>query len=326
MRLILTAALALAAVSAGCRKADHAAHEQSGVWQCPMHPEIVRDKPGDCPICGMALVKVDKPEEPASEAGDRADVTVSAQRRQLIGVTTGQVELRDLERRIDAPARVAYDPGLYAAIEEHRQALAAGGGIARSTRMKLRLLGLSDAQVDQLSRGGSASGLVLGQAGSSVWVYAEIYEADANLVKPGHAVELTTPALAGERFETKVASIDPVINPVTRTARARALLANPHGRFRPEMYLKAQIRVPLGRKLAVPRDAVLDTGDRQLVFVDRGEGRLEPREVSLGEEAGDWRVVRSGLSVGEAVVTSANFLIDSESRSRAAARAFHSGH
>ena len=322
MRLLLAAVLAFALLPSGCKKADHAQHQKE-VWQCPMHPEIVRDRKEDCPICGMDLVKVDQAEEEPSGPAGRVELTVTPERRQLIGLTTGQVELRDLERRIEAPARVAYDPALYSALEEHRQAVAAGGGIARSTRMKLRLLGLSDAQIDALSTGDSSSGLVLGQAGSSVWVYAEVYEADANLVKPGQTIELTTPALPGETFETKVASVDPVINPVTRTARARALLPNPKGRFRPEMYLKARIKVPLGKRLAVPGDAVLDSGDRQLVFVDRGEGRLEPREVTLGDEAGEWRIVRSGLSVGEAVVTSANFLIDSESRSRAAAKAFH---
>lgn len=345
-------AAGFAAFFNGCKKSAHEGHEGHAghepqaaktvtVYQCPMHPEIVRDRPGECPICHMKLAPVERepeaPREPA--AADRVAVQVPPQRRQLIGVTLGVAEVIDMERFIRASARVAFDPELYSALEEYRQAAQAAAAlpaeasaeakaltrsILNSTRMKLRLLGLSDAQLDRAVQGSgeSARGLVIGRQGGSVWVYADVYEYEVNLVKPGQDMEISSPALPGESYSAKVASVDPVINPATRTARVRAEIKNPRGQFRPEMYLEARIRVPLGRKLTVPRDAVLDTGTRRLVFLAGEDGRLTPTDVLLGVESEGHVEVRSGVEEGDEVVASANFLIDAESRFKAAAESF----
>lgn len=309
------------------------ASASSTVYMCPMHPRIVRDEPGKCPICQMDLSAVSQAGRGAASAVEgRAAVRVPAERRQQIGVTFGSVETRDLERVLRASGRVAYDPELYSAIEEHRQALetaralpdrGVAGSILRSTKMKLRLLGLSETQIEELAEKprGAESSLVLGRAGGSVWVYAEVYEHEMNLVKAGQAMEITSPALPGEVHRARVLAVDSVVNPLTRAARVRAELSNPLGRFKPGMYVQANIRIPMGRRLALPREAVLDTGERQIVFVAEGE-LFEPREVRLGAEAEGFLVVIEGLKEGERVVTSANFLIDSESQYQAALEAF----
>lgn len=303
------------------------------LWQCPMHPEIVRKEPGDCPICHMKLQPVERgPETPTGRAAARAGFDLTPERRQLIGVRLVAAEAMELSRTVRAPGRIAYDPGLYSALEEHRLAVeavrSAPGAVSsreilQSTRMKLRLLGLSDDQIDRAdaSPRESSRGLVLGGTGSSVWVYAAVYERDLSLVKAGQEIEIDVPAYPGERFKSKVAAVDSVINPGTRTARVRAQIADKSGRLLPEMYLHVRIKVPLGRRIAIPRDAVLDTGERTIVFKVTGE-RFEPVPVVLGAEADDWVEVKEGIVAGDAVVASANFLIDSEAQFRAAAEQF----
>lgn len=325
---------------------ESAAQKSRTLYQCPMHPEIVREKPGQCPICHMELQPIESKEEAAaSSAGkshDRAAVRLSADRQQLIGVTFGVVEKMELVKVIRASGRVAFDPNLYSAIEEHKQAVQTAESfpkdasseartlaqsIVRSTRMKLRLLGLSERQIDEIASrsNDSARGLVIGRPGGKVWVYADVYENEVNLVKPGQVMEVSSPANPGLVQQSKVIAVDPVINPMTRTARVRAEIANVAEQLRPEMYLHVSIKAPLGRKLAIPREAVLDTGERKIVFLVEEDGSFTPIDVVLGSEVEGYYEVRSGLSEGAKIVTSANFLIDSESRMRAAAESFR-GH
>jgi len=117
-----------------------------------------------------------------------------------------------------------------------------------------------------------------------------------------------------------VKAVDSIVNSDTRTLRVRVSVPNPHGELKPEMYLSATIHAALGRKLAIPDSAVLDTGVRQLVYVQTAPGQFEPRELKVGHEASGYYEVVSGVKEGENVVTSANFLIDSESKIRAASQ------
>jgi Cu(I)/Ag(I) efflux system membrane fusion protein len=119
-----------------------------------------------------------------------------------------------------------------------------------------------------------------------------------------------------------VAAVDPILSAASRTARVRARVATPDESLRLETFVHARIEVSLGELLAVPEEAVLHTGDHAVVFVVEGEGTFEPRSVRLGRDAAGYYEVLSGLAEGERVVTSANFLIDSESRFRAALAAF----
>jgi Cu(I)/Ag(I) efflux system membrane fusion protein len=120
--------------------------------------------------------------------------------------------------------------------------------------------------------------------------------------------------LPGETFTGKAIYIYPYLDPQTRTAKARFEFANPHGKLKPEMFANVEINVPLGTNLAVAEGAIIDTGTRKVVIVDRGAGYLEPREIRTGVKAGGFFEVMDGLKEGERVVTSANFLIDSESK------------
>ena len=153
---------------------------------------------------------------------------------------------------------------------------------------------------------------------SQVWAQAEAHESDLSRVRLGMPVTMTLKALANRAVEGRVAFIDPVLDPRTRTAKVRLVFKNPRGELRPEMYGEVVFHTRERQGIRVPSDAVLDSGDRKVVFVALGEGRFEPREITTGDSAGDELEVRSGLKAGEKVVVRANFLVDSESRLKAA--------
>jgi membrane fusion protein, copper/silver efflux system len=156
-----------------------------------------------------------------------------------------------------------------------------------------------------------------------VWVVLDIAERDLAQVAVGTKVTIRPRALAGQSFGGTVALVYPHLNAATRTARIRIEVPNPDELLRPEMYVDADIEAGTpGPVLAVPEGAVLDSGARQAVLVDKGEGRFEPREVKLGRRGGGFVEITDGLSEGEAVVTSANFLIDAESNLKAALKGF----
>lgn len=150
---------------------------------------------------------------------------------------------------------------------------------------------------------------------STVWIEAEVFEKDLALVREGQEARVTFRSYPGERFPARVTYVFPSVSVGTRTGRVRLELSNPDGRLKPGMYAEVRLTAPLDREaITVPQTAVLETGERSLVFVRRpGDGALVPRAVRTGFEAGDRLAVLEGLAVGEEVVSSAAFLVDAES-------------
>ena len=159
---------------------------------------------------------------------------------------------------------------------------------------------------------------------STVWVIAEVFEQDLANVRIGQEATITLRAYPGRTFKGRVAFIYPTVGETTRTAKVRIEIPNPDDKLKADMYATLEIASPLGRRnvLAVPESAVLDNGVRQVVLVVHGEGRFEPRTVKLGARADDYVEVIEGVSDGEPVVVSANFLIDAESNLKAALSGF----
>ena len=161
---------------------------------------------------------------------------------------------------------------------------------------------------------------------SSMWVMAEIYEQDLAYVKVGDAARVTVNAWPEQPVEGRVTFIYPTVGKESRTAKFRIEVANHDGRLRADMAAAVEIATPLdGSRLAVPDSAVIDSGLRRVVLVERGEGRYEPRPVKRGARADGWVQVLDGLAAGEKIVTQATFLIDAESNIRAALAAFTAG-
>jgi Cu(I)/Ag(I) efflux system membrane fusion protein len=152
-----------------------------------------------------------------------------------------------------------------------------------------------------------------------VWIQADVYEHDLPHLKVGQPVEVTVPYLPGRTYAGRVTYIYPDLEGATRTGRIRIEIPNRKLELKPDMYAEVRFEVKGGARLQVPHEAVIYTGPRRLVFVDLGDGRLEPREVKLGIATDDAYEVLDGVREGERVVTSGNFLIAAESRIRSAA-------
>ena len=149
---------------------------------------------------------------------------------------------------------------------------------------------------------------------SSVWIIADIYENELPLIKPGETAQISLSSLPGKELSAKIEFVYPTLSGEAQTAKVRLTVPNPGGRLKPQMFTNVEIKAGMGKRLAVPDDAVLDTGTRSIVYVDKGDGNFEPREVKLGLHADGYREVLSGLKNGEKVARAATFLIDSEAQ------------
>ncbi len=455
LALLVLAAGAAGAVylwnGAGTASTSHQTATQR--YHCPMHPTMVSDRPGDCPICGMRMVPIeagevaaqesegpvkktlyrstmnpaeisDRPgkdsmgmemvpveiEEPAAghRAGlpGRAVVKISAGKQQLIGVKTSLVKRQHLTRTIRTVGRVTFDetrlhhvhtkvsgwiehlytdttgalvkkgqplltlysPELVASQQEYLLALrardrmatgsldsvrAAGDELVASARKRLLLFDLAEEQIAALETSGEAprtttlyapmSGHVISKNVSHgeridpgtalldladlshVWVLADVYEYELPFVSQEQKASMTLSYLPGRTFDGKVTFIYPVLTEATRTVKVRLEFDNPDLILKPEMYAQVELFSDLGEKLVSPDSAVISTGERDIAFVDRGDGYFEPRELRLGARLPDAVEVLEGLSEGERVLTSGNFLVDSESKMKAALSAAGGG-
>ena len=222
-----------------------------------------------------------------------------------------------------------------------------GNFLAESARRRLKLWDISDAQIKALEESREPqktltlyspfTGYVLekminkGQfvdAGmaiykiadlSTIWVIADIYEYELPLIRLGQAARVRLSYLPGKEFATKIDYIYPALSGESRTARVRLVMPNPGGSLMPQMFTNIEITIDLGKRLAVPDAAVIDTGERKIVYVDKGEGNFEPREVVTGLRADKMVEVLQGLKEGDRVASTANFLIDSEAQLRGVA-------
>ena len=236
-----------------------------------------------------------------------------------------------LARRLDRTVGQSAVPGVPSS----------SGELLAAARRRLRLWDVSDAQIDDVLRTGRsrrtitlyspATGVVTDkkvtqgqavQAGtelyvvadlSSVWVDAQVRESDAADLRVGSGADLEFATYPGRAYKGRVTFLYPTVAEQTRSLRARIAIANADGRLKPGMYATVRLSSPTRSALTVPRSAVLQTGERAVVFVDQGRGVLRPMDVVTGRTAGEYVEVLSGLAPGQRVVTSAQFLLDSES-------------
>jgi len=221
-----------------------------------------------------------------------------------------------------------------------------GSTLADSARRRLLLWDMSPVDIDRVVRSGKperdviirspVDGVVLTKNAlqgtrvmptdtlyeigdlSHVWILADVYEFDLPYVRVGQTAQVTFSSIPGRSWTGRVTFVSPTLDDKTRTAKVRLELDNPAGLLRPDMYAEVILQEPVGMAVAVPDSAVLQTGTRSIAFVDRGNGVFEPREVRTGVKANGYYEIKSGISAGETVAVDANFLIDSESRLKAA--------
>lgn len=157
---------------------------------------------------------------------------------------------------------------------------------------------------------------------STVWVYANVPQVDVGRLRPGDHAQVSVDAYPGRKFSARIDQILPDVDLTTRTVRVRLVMSNPGVALKPGMYVNVDIAAPLGRQLVVPASGVLQAGSRQIAFIDRGQGLLEPREIETGPTLDDSVVVLKGLKAGDRIVSSANFLVDSEAQLQSAMGGF----
>jgi RND family efflux transporter MFP subunit len=379
------------------------------VYFCPMHPTTVSEKPGECPICQMNLEPIPDVLKagwgraaaagPAAGVAGRAPLALSPERRALLGVRSEEVREARVDRAIRTVGRVAvderrmahvhtkfegyveklyvdftgkhvrkgdallaiYSPELVATQQEYLLALRAqkqlgtsqipsvaqgGASLAEAAKERLRLWGISPADIADIERTGivrrtfdlhaevsgfvTVKNVVQGMRVmpadtvfeiadlSHVWVLADVFESDLRSIRLGMPATVTLPYEPGREWRGRVANIAPTLDGMTRTVKVRIDVANQGGALKPDMFGDVLLDAGSGTGLVVPDGAVIDAGDRRLVLIDRADGTLEPRAIEVGAKTADGYVVLRGLAKGERVVTTANFLLDSESSLKAA--------
>ncbi|MBU0571652.1 MAG: efflux RND transporter periplasmic adaptor subunit [Candidatus Omnitrophica bacterium] len=304
-----------------------------------------------CPICGMPLKKISK-KESDNLRGVISKVEIKGEQAKLAGVKTEPLRKLHLFKEIRTVGKVAYDPQLAIAQEELVSGLKAldkmgeksipeikerAASLVESSKRKLELLGLNTEQIKELEKTRTIeTSFILPE--EKMWIYGEIYEYELSWVRIGEQVSVTTASIPGEEFKGVISSLNPVVNPKTRSLIFRAQVDNPDLKLKPEMYVDIIIMSMLSSDsntevLAVPKEAVLDTGMRKIVWVDKGDGKYEGKEIAIGSEAvaiidgreSKFYQVVKGLSEGEKVVTKSNFLIDSQSQLSGTAASAYGG-
>lgn len=383
---------------------------EGDIYTCPMHPQIVQDRPGQCPICGMDLVKKSElGKDEVSTDHDLGNVNVSTvklspSQQVLANVQTEKVKTMTFQGEktfngyvkinetkfahistavsgkivnmfvnfegqvvrkgqkvleIYSPELVSTQKEYLLALDNFNQVKTSGNRIAidqaqslvNSGKERLRLWEVTQGQIEELERTREVktttiqysrySGVVtkkLVHVGhwaspgedildiadlSTVWVVANIYESDIQYIKSGQTADIYSSAFPDDMIRAKINFINPVFNPDSRTLEVRIDVNNRDMMLRPDMYVKVKINTYATQTIGVPKNAVIRTGEHNIVYIEKEPGLYEPREVSISYEQDGYYAIASGLQEGEVVVVSGGFLIDSETQIQ---KGFTSGH
>ncbi|MEO0115066.1 MAG: efflux RND transporter periplasmic adaptor subunit [candidate division WOR-3 bacterium] len=273
-------------------------------WTCSMHPTVKSDKPGDCPICGMDLIPIYR--------GAAGQIRIEESVKTALKIKSAPVIRRELVKRIQIPGRVAKDDELYLAEQEYLSVYSMGGELAKSAKLRLKLLGLSDSALNPIIKSGEPDQSLIFPSSKRAWVLAEVYEPDIGLIKTGQKVSVKLVSYPEKIFSGKIQAIEPMLNPQTRSVKTRILIEKPGQELTFDTYAEVEIQIPLGEMLVIPNSAIIDTGKRKIVYLETEPNQYEARTIKTGIETDEYVAVLEGLQEGERVVVAGNFLLDSQ--------------
>lgn len=330
----------------GVKEEGHCPHCDEGKPDenciCGRHTVVMKGQEMNCPVCGRPLKKLEPEELAKVDKSIVSRVGLREDQVKLAGLVLERARKYHLSKTIRTVGKVAFDPELAIAQEEFITALETQEKVSKSpdvdvinraqdivnkSKLRLRLLGLGGDEIKELENSRKAqTSLILPE--DKAWIYAEIYEYDIGWVKEGETAKVASIAFPGEEFKGIIKAITPVLDPATRSVKARIVVDNPEKKLKPEMYVDVVIErmyvAPDGTHevLALPREAILDTGARKLVYIQAKEGEYLGKEVRVGPEGVanvEGRELRlypilSGLNEGDLFVRKGNFLIDSQSQ------------
>lgn len=383
--LLIPFIISLLFISA-CSDSDNSNKGNSDYWTCTMHPQVHKDGPGACPICGMDLIKkvVDDTADVSTKSDMEGMLSLTADRQILANVSTITIKNERLIKELSAysyldfveqnrktiPAKFngrierlfvektgdyinkgqslfeIYSPDLVQAQNEYLIALSnnkdGNNSLVEASKKKLELFGLTTKQIQDIENSAKinltltyyspVSGTVLEkkvQEGmyvnegtaiyevaelSTLWNLAEVNEADLSSIKIGSKVKLKVKAYPGEEFTGKVTFIYPVVNSQTRTVKVRSEFSSKNNKLKPQMYGETIFSAAEGTGLLIPADAVIFSGNRNVVWVKTSDGMFKGHTVEVGQKFGNKYQILSGLNEGDEVAASGGFLIDSESQ------------
>jgi RND family efflux transporter MFP subunit len=382
------------------------AKAEEQLYTCPMHPFIITEAPGACPICGMALVSVKG--DSGRSVGDENAIRIDPVVKQNMGVRTGVAKRSQLKKVLRTVGMVNYDetgissvntkiagwiemlfvdetgqfvkageplleiysPELVSAQKElliaikhyeevktspYEEVVEGARALIEAAKDRLRLWDITEKELIALEQSGKvkktmtiyspSSGVVIDKKAllgahvrpgidlykvadiSTVWVDADIYEFEMPWVKKGQRAKVTLDFIPGKSYRGKVSYIYPFLDEKTKTVKVRIVISNPGFSLKPDMYAHVEIESNLGDgALIVPSEAVLRTGVKNIIFIEKEEGKFVPREVMLGVETGNGSVqILDGIEENDTIVLSGQFMLDSESSIREAIRKMTAG-
>lgn len=328
--LFILLALPTLTIFCGGKKDSNIQH-----YTCPMHPQIKMESPGQCPICGMDLIPVQKEnlqdhtdhqqhkahqnhhahEGHQNQNSTTQQIKINPRYMQNIGVVTEKVQVRELTQTIYTYGKIAHDHRLWVAQNEYIEALKLNDReLVQAAERKLLFMGLSKEWIASLEKSKSADITLHLKTNKTKPKYVEAYvsQQDIGRVQEGLSAQITDQK---GRFlaDGNIKAIGTLVDLNSRSVRVLIESETPLN-LKLNTFIQIKIKISLGQKLSVKTQAILFNGDHNMVYLSKGDGIFEPRVIQIGQEAGVYHEILSGLGQGDVIVTNGHFLIDSESQ------------